>query len=142
MKENYQIYLPSQFHWRPHSVGGEPQLPHKKMKTLFLSNMSKSPDNKKKHSNGHACNENSSKNNWIPSPFHFFCWPQRKFFITKYLIGPLKFVRMNLNCAQKLEMRWKQVEQKRDRRSKCRYNQNGESVRSLFRWCNNYSFSF
>ena len=42
MKENYQIYLPYQFHWRPQSVGGDPQLPHKKMKTLFLSNMSKS----------------------------------------------------------------------------------------------------
>ena len=42
MKENYQIYLPYQFHWRPHAVGGDPQLPHKKMKTLFLSNMSKS----------------------------------------------------------------------------------------------------
>ena len=42
MKENYQIYLPYQFHWRPQSVGGDAQLPHKKMKTLFLSNMSKS----------------------------------------------------------------------------------------------------
>ena len=42
MKENYQIYLPYQFHWRLHSVGGDSQLPHKKMKTLFLSNMSKS----------------------------------------------------------------------------------------------------
>ena len=41
MKENYQIYLPYQFHWRAHSVGGYPQLPRKKMKTLFLSNMSK-----------------------------------------------------------------------------------------------------
>ena len=42
MKENYQIYLPYQFHWRAHLVGGDPQLSHKKMKTLFLSNMSKS----------------------------------------------------------------------------------------------------
>ena len=42
MKENYQIYLPYQFHWRPQSVGGDSQLSHKKMKTLFLSNMSKS----------------------------------------------------------------------------------------------------
>ena len=42
MKENYPIYLPYQFHWRPHSVGGDSQLSHKKMKTLFLSNMSKS----------------------------------------------------------------------------------------------------
>ena len=42
MKENYQIYLPYQFHQRPHSVGGDSQLSHKKMKTLFLSNMSKS----------------------------------------------------------------------------------------------------
>ena len=40
MKENYQIYLPYQFHWRAHSVGGDAQLPHKQMKTLFLSNMS------------------------------------------------------------------------------------------------------
>ena len=42
MKENYQIYLPYQFHWRAHSPLGEPQLPNKKIKTLFLSNMSKS----------------------------------------------------------------------------------------------------
>ena len=42
MKENYQIYLPYQFHWRPQSVGGDAQLSHKKMKTLFLTNMSKS----------------------------------------------------------------------------------------------------
>ena len=42
MKENYQIYLPYQFHWRPHSAGRDAQLPHNKMKTLFLSNMSKS----------------------------------------------------------------------------------------------------
>ena len=42
MKKNYQIYLPFQFHWRAHSVDREPQLSHKKMKTLFLSNMSKS----------------------------------------------------------------------------------------------------
>ena len=42
MKENYQIYLPYQFHWRAHSPGRDSQLPHKKMKTLFLWNMSKS----------------------------------------------------------------------------------------------------
>ena len=42
MKENYQIYLPYQFHWRAHSLGGDAQLSHKKMKSLFLSNMSKS----------------------------------------------------------------------------------------------------
>jgi len=42
MKENYQIYLPYQFRPRVQSVSGDPQLPHKKMKTLFLSNMSKS----------------------------------------------------------------------------------------------------
>ena len=42
MKENFKIYLPYKFHWRAHSVGGVPQLSHKKMKTLFFSNMSKS----------------------------------------------------------------------------------------------------
>ena len=42
MKENYQIYLPYQFHLRAHSVDREPKLPNKKMKTMFLSNMSKS----------------------------------------------------------------------------------------------------
>ena len=42
MKENYPIYLPYQFHWRAHSVGGVAQFLHKKMKTMFLSNMSKS----------------------------------------------------------------------------------------------------
>ena len=42
MKENYPIYLPYQFHWRPQSALGDPQLPNKKMKTPFLSNMSKS----------------------------------------------------------------------------------------------------
>ena len=42
MKENYQIYLPYQFHSRPHLLGGDAQLPHKKMKTMFLLNMSKS----------------------------------------------------------------------------------------------------
>ena len=42
MKENYQIYLPYQFHRRPHSVDWDAQLSHKKMKTMFLSNMSKS----------------------------------------------------------------------------------------------------
>ena len=36
MKENYQIYLPYQFHRRPKSLGGDSQLSHKKMKTLFL----------------------------------------------------------------------------------------------------------
>jgi len=40
MKENNQIYLPYQFHWRPQSAGRDPQLSHKKMKTMFLSNMS------------------------------------------------------------------------------------------------------
>ena len=39
MKENYKIYLPYQFHWRPQSALGDPQLPNKKMKTRFLSNM-------------------------------------------------------------------------------------------------------
>ena len=42
MKENYQIYLPYQFHRRPQSAGWVPRFPHKKMKTMFLSNMSKS----------------------------------------------------------------------------------------------------
>ena len=42
MKENYQIYLPYQFHLRAQSAGGDAQLSRKKMKTLFLSNMSKS----------------------------------------------------------------------------------------------------
>ena len=42
MKENYPNYLPYQFHWTPQSVDWEPQLPNKKMKTLFLWNMSKS----------------------------------------------------------------------------------------------------
>ena len=42
MKENYPIYLPYQFHWRPQSALGDPQLPNKKMKTLFLWNMLKS----------------------------------------------------------------------------------------------------
>ena len=42
MKENYQIYLPYQFCPRVQSVGGDAQLSHKKMKTLFLSIMSKS----------------------------------------------------------------------------------------------------
>ena len=42
MKENYQIYLPYQFRLRDQSAGRDPQLSHKKMKTLFLSNMSKS----------------------------------------------------------------------------------------------------
>ena len=42
MKENYQIYLPYQFHWRAHLVDWDAQLSHKKMKTMFLSNMSKS----------------------------------------------------------------------------------------------------
>ena len=42
MKENYQIYLPYQFRLRDQSAGRDPQLPHKKMKTMFLSNMSKS----------------------------------------------------------------------------------------------------
>ena len=42
MKENYQIYLLYQFHWRAQSAGWDPQLPNKKMKTMFPSNMSKS----------------------------------------------------------------------------------------------------
>ena len=42
MKENYQIYLPYQFHWRPQSAERVSKLPHKKMKTMFLWNMSKS----------------------------------------------------------------------------------------------------
>ena len=42
MKENYQIYLPYQIHWRPQSAGRDPPLSHKKMKTPFRSNMSKS----------------------------------------------------------------------------------------------------
>ena len=42
MKENYQINLPYQFHLRAHSVDREPKLSHKKMKTMFLWNMSKS----------------------------------------------------------------------------------------------------
>ena len=42
MKENYQIHIPYQFHWKPHTLDWDPQLPHKKMKTLFLWNMSKS----------------------------------------------------------------------------------------------------
>ena len=41
MKENYQIYLPYQFHQRPHSVDRDAKLSNKKMKTMFLSNMSK-----------------------------------------------------------------------------------------------------
>ena len=42
MKENYPNYLPYQFRLRPQSVDREPQLPNKKMKTMFLWNMSKS----------------------------------------------------------------------------------------------------
>ena len=42
MKENYQIYLPYQFHRRPQSAGWVPRFPHKKMKTMFLSNKWKS----------------------------------------------------------------------------------------------------
>ena len=42
MKEKYQIYLPHQFRPRVQSAGWVPQLSNKKMKTLFLSNMSKS----------------------------------------------------------------------------------------------------
>ena len=42
MKENYQIYLPNQFHWRLQSLDEDSQLSHKKMKTMFLSNMSES----------------------------------------------------------------------------------------------------
>ena len=32
MKENYQIHLPYQFCLKAHSLGGEPQLPNKKIK--------------------------------------------------------------------------------------------------------------
>ena len=42
MKKNYQIYLPFQFHLRAQSAGRGAQLSRKKIKTLFLSNMSKS----------------------------------------------------------------------------------------------------
>ena len=42
MKENYQIYLPYQFHWRPHSLDRVLKILNEKIKTMFLSNMSKS----------------------------------------------------------------------------------------------------
>ena len=42
MKENYQIHLPCQFHLRGQLVDRDPQLSYKKMKTMFLLNMSKS----------------------------------------------------------------------------------------------------
>ena len=42
MKENYQIYLPYQFYWRPQSALWDAKLPHKKIKSMFLSDMSKS----------------------------------------------------------------------------------------------------
>ena len=42
MKVNYQIYLPYQFHRRAHSLDQDLQFSNKKMKTMFLSNMSKS----------------------------------------------------------------------------------------------------
>ena len=42
MKENNQIYLSYKFHWRPQSALGDSQFFNKKMKTLFLLNMSKS----------------------------------------------------------------------------------------------------
>ena len=50
MKENYQIYLPIQFCPRVQSLDRVPRLSQKKMKTLFLWNMSKTdfdffPDN-------------------------------------------------------------------------------------------------
>ena len=42
MKENNQIYLPYQFRLRVQSLDRDSQLSNKKMKTMFLSNMSKS----------------------------------------------------------------------------------------------------
>ena len=42
MKMNYQIYLPHQFRLRDQSAGWDSQLSNKKIKTMFLSNMSKS----------------------------------------------------------------------------------------------------
>ena len=42
MKENYQINLPYQIGRRDLSAGLDAQLSHKKMKTMFLSSMSKS----------------------------------------------------------------------------------------------------
>ena len=41
-EENYQIDFPYQFRLRDQSLDGDAQLPNKKMKTLFLWNMSKS----------------------------------------------------------------------------------------------------
>ena len=40
MKENYLIILLNQFHLRPQLFDRGPKLSHKKMKTMFLSNMS------------------------------------------------------------------------------------------------------
>ena len=42
MKENFEIYLSHQFCWRDDLVDQDSQLSHKKMKTMFLGNMSKS----------------------------------------------------------------------------------------------------
>ena len=42
MKENYQIYLLYQFCLRDQSVDRDPQLSHKKMKTLSLEYVKKS----------------------------------------------------------------------------------------------------
>ena len=42
MKENHQIYLPYQFRLSARSLGGDAQLSHKKMETIFLWNMSRS----------------------------------------------------------------------------------------------------
>ena len=42
MKKNYPNYLPYQFCLRAHSLDWDPQLSHKKMKTMFLLSMSKS----------------------------------------------------------------------------------------------------
>ena len=43
MEKNYQIYKSFQFGLRAHSIDQlKPQLLHKKMKTMFPSNMSKS----------------------------------------------------------------------------------------------------
>ena len=42
MKENYPIYVSCKFYWTLQSAGWDFKLSHKKIKTLFLSNMSKS----------------------------------------------------------------------------------------------------
>ena len=42
MKQYYQIYLPYQFHQKPHPARSVFKLSNEKMKTMFLLNMSKS----------------------------------------------------------------------------------------------------